>query len=86
MSVGLENAHVGADLGQDLGGGRLLDSRNGADQLPRLTQGCNVGLDLLLDRLNLALQKVDVLEREADHLDVVRPDPALDGRHQCEGL
>ena len=87
MGLGVKDAHVDADLGQNLGRARALDSRDAADQIPGLPKGGRQGgLDALLDDLHLALQKVDVVHRELDHLQVMGSDSALERRRHLGRL
>ena len=62
-----EAAHVDAELGDDGGGGRLLDARNGLQQTHRLLIGLEVRLDLRLCLGDRGVKEVDMGEDGAQH-------------------
>ena len=76
MGGGLEARHVDADFGDDNMRGDVAHARHRTHELSGLAKGLEAGTDLLFDRGNGAVQRVDVLEKQLEHEAVMPGDMA----------
>ena len=65
MPRGWEAAHVSPDLSEENAGHELSDSGNARQNRDQFAKGREVGLDLLIDFGDGAVERIDLLKMEA---------------------
>ncbi len=85
MPGGREAAHIAADLGQDDFGAEDADAGNGGQELDGGAKGLDLGVDLLIDLFDCRVDRVDLLQMQAQQEAMMPGDATAQGFAEHRG-